>query len=107
MNHEHNEAQPTPGTGVLRLPAGTLHLEYTLANGQCFRWRRDPAVKAAPAGSEHWQGIAGGRVIWLARYPQVADGEDEIRWRVQSADDDPVRQGSALEDWLHAYLRLD
>jgi N-glycosylase/DNA lyase len=91
-----------PGEGNFRYPAGMLHLEYTLANGQCFRWRRDPAKKGAPAGEEHWQGIVAGRVIWLARAPNVADGEDEIRYRVLPAGD-PATEAA----WLRAYLRLD
>src|SRR5437667_441218 len=70
--------------------------------------RRDPGVKAAPAGEEHWQGIVAGRVVWLARYPGVGqssalDGEDVIRWRVQPG----AEAGFDPDPWLRAYLRLD
>ncbi|MGI8587556.1 MAG: DNA glycosylase [Chloroflexia bacterium] len=84
------------------LPAGTLHLERTLANGQCFRWRRDPAHKAVPAGEEYWQGIARGRVVWLGRVPGAEEGADRITYRLQ-----PAGEAEADEAWLRAYLRLD
>ena len=67
--------------------AGKVGPDRLLANGQCFRWRPDPAHKAAPASAEHWQGIVAGHVVWLSRKPagegvptdtftfRVSDGE--------------------------------
>src|SRR5437773_3019006 len=94
-------------------PAGLLHLERTFANGQCFRWRFDPAQKDAPPGEEHWQGIVAGRVVWLGRRPPHPDpppegagnraGEDTFHFRVAPS------LGSAAADraFLWDYLRLD
>lgn len=94
------DAQSPPGVGHFLYPAGLLHLERTLANGQCFRWRRDPTYKGTPPGEEHWQGIVGGRVLWLGHTPGGA--EDRLAYRVQPAGD-PAADAA----WVHAYLRLD
>jgi N-glycosylase/DNA lyase len=91
---------PEPSTGEILLPAGALHLERTLANGQCFRWRRDPTRKAPPPGEEHWQGIAGARVVWLSRYPGPTT--DRLAYRLLPGADSAT--GAA---WLRAFLRLD
>jgi N-glycosylase/DNA lyase len=85
-------------------PAGLLHLERTFANGQCFRWRPDPARKGAPAGEEHWQGIVEGRVIWLSRLPAAPDTPDDtFRFRVAPSRGTPEADRAFLWD----YLRLD
>jgi N-glycosylase/DNA lyase len=89
---------------TFRYPAGLLHLERTFANGQCFRWRPDPARKGAPPGEEHWQGIVAGRVIWLGRVPAAeGEGDDTFTFRVAPS------LGSAEADraFLWDYLRLD
>ncbi|HUS14016.1 MAG TPA: DNA glycosylase [Chloroflexia bacterium] len=90
------------GAGSFLLPAGTLHLERTLANGQCFRWRRNPAQKSAPAGEEHWLGIVSDRVLALSRYPGQEGAEDRITYQVQ-----PPGEPDADAAWVRAYLRLD
>src|SRR6476659_3838675 len=98
------EAQATDepsAEGSFTSPAGLLHLERTLANGHCFRWRRDPAHKNPPPGEEHWQGIVGGRVVWLGRYPGADGGDDRIAYRVQ-----PSAGLAADAAWVRAYLRL-
>ena len=101
MTPEHTQPDsPEPTAGEVLLPAGALHLERTLANGQCFRWRRDPARKAAPPGEEHWQGIVGDRVVWLSRYPGAT--ADRLAFRLL-----PAGGGAADAAWLRAYLRLD
>jgi N-glycosylase/DNA lyase len=85
-------------------PAGLLHLERTFANGQCFRWRPDPARKAAPPGEEHWQGIVAGRVIWLGRVPAAVDAPDDtFHFRVAPSLGSPPADQAFLWD----YLRLD
>jgi N-glycosylase/DNA lyase len=91
-----------PGAGEWRVPAGMLHLERTLANGQCFRWRKDPAQKGAPEGEEHWLGIVGGRVVWLGRIPGPDGAGDLIRYRLA-----PAGEAEADAAWLRAYLRFD
>ncbi len=99
MDHRDG-AQLEAGAGEIVVPAGGLHLEYTLANGQCFRWRRDPAGKSGAPDAEYWHGIVGGRVVWLARIPGT-DG-DTLRYRLAPAGD-----AEADAAWLRAYLRLD
>ncbi|HMA33832.1 MAG TPA: DNA glycosylase [Chloroflexia bacterium] len=100
--HDGIRDPPGPGAGSLVVPAAQLQLERTLANGQCFRWRRDPARRSAPAGEEHWQGIAGGRVVWLSRPAAIAGGGDRLDYRIQ-----PAGAPAADAAWLRAYLRLD
>lgn len=95
-----DSAHTAGGAGEVRVPAGLLHLERTLANGQCFRWRRDPAGKTAAPGEEHWHGIVGTRVVWLARIP--GDDWDTLRYRIL-----PAGEAEADAAWLRAYLRLE
>ncbi len=99
MDHS-DDTQPEAGVGELQVPAGELHLERTLANGQCFRWRRDPAGQATTPGAEHWHGIVGARVVWLARIPGAE--WDTLRYRIL-----PAGEAESNAAWLRAYLRLD
>ena len=95
---------PTPASGSFTYPAGLLHLERTFANGQCFRWRPDPAQPTPMEGEEHWQGIAGGQVIWLQRRAAPSpDGEDRFTYRLAPGLGSPAADGAFLWD----YLRLD
>ena len=53
--------------GTLTYPAEMLNLEYTLANGQMFRWDTDPAAWVAFAcqvagrnlGADEWREVFG------------------------------------------------
>jgi N-glycosylase/DNA lyase len=102
MREARAPEEPGTGEGSFPYPAGLLHLERTLANGQCFRWRRDPAHTNPPPGEEYWQGIVGGRVVWLARFLGAEGADDRIAYRVQ-----PSAGADADAAWVRAYLRLD
>src|SRR6476660_2030384 len=46
--------EPTPEPGILTYPAGMLNLEYTLSNGQMFRWRQKDGW---------WDAVTGSRMV--------------------------------------------
>ena len=101
---------PTPHPGrapapdqTFTYPAGLLRLTPTFANGQCFRWRPDPARKDAPPGEESWQGLAAGRVIWLRRAASEDAAQDTFHFRVAPSLGSPAADQAFLWD----YLRLD
>ncbi len=78
-------------TGTLDYPAGMLNLEYTLTNGQMFRWRK--------ADNGWWDAVSGARVL---RIRQVAS-EDVFsdRFEYQTFPD------GLDKSFIEYFLRLD
>jgi N-glycosylase/DNA lyase len=58
-------------TGLLEYPVGTLDLEYTLTNGQLFRWRK--------GNDGWWDVVTGNRAISM----KVLSGEDQSTQRFE------------------------
>ncbi len=80
------EAQ-TSGVSVLEYPAGLLDLEYTLTNGQMFRWRK--------AEDGWWDAVTGARLL---RIRQV-EGADRFEYVTLPQPGD--------EAFVRRFLRLD
>ncbi|MFL5735661.1 MAG: DNA glycosylase [Chloroflexia bacterium] len=85
------EAKPTAHTGTLRYPAGMLHLEYTLTNGQIFRWKKLP--------DGWWTAAAADRVLRIRPVESTAPGEDEFEYDTFPGDLD--------ERFVRDFFRLD
>src|SRR4051794_36690665 len=77
-------------SGTLTYPAGMLHLEYTLSNGQMFRWRK--------ASDGWWDAVTDGRVL---RIMQVEQGTDYDTFEFVTL------PGGPDEDFARRFLRLD
>lgn len=83
-------AAPAHPTGTLEYPAGLLNLEYTLSNGQMFRWRR--------TRDGWWDAVTAGRMLRI----RLASSSDTID--VFEFDSYPSGPDS---DFVRRYLRLD
>ena len=55
--------------GILKYPQGLLHLEYTLSNGQMFRWRQ--------SADGWWDAVTGGHLIRI-RQVESADADADL-----------------------------
>jgi N-glycosylase/DNA lyase len=78
-------------SGVLEYPAGLLNLEYTLANGQMFRWRQ--------AADGWWDAVTGARMIRIRPTGPDQVGFDRFEYQ--------TFPGSADPDLVGAFFRLD
>jgi N-glycosylase/DNA lyase len=76
--------------GKLVLPRGTLHLEYTLTNGQIFRWRK--------ADEGWWDVVSGDRLLRI-REPEVSGDEEIFPYATYPEPGD--------ESFVRRFLRLD
>jgi N-glycosylase/DNA lyase len=84
-------AAPEDGTqSTLSLPRGSLHLEYTLTNGQIFRWRK--------AGDGWWDVVSGDRLLRI-REPRVEGDLEHFTYETFPTPGD--------EAFLRRFLRLD
>jgi len=59
--------------GQLRYPKGLLHLEYTLSNGQMFRWRQ--------ASDGWWDAVSGARLLRIRQVESGAEQEDAFEFQ--------------------------
>ena len=84
------EAKPEAAVASLRYPAGMLHLEYTLTNGQMFRWKQLPG--------DWWTAASAGRVVRIRR-AGGDEGEDRFEYS--------TFPGGPDEKLLSAFFRLD
>jgi N-glycosylase/DNA lyase len=83
-----DEINPRPAT--IRLPAGALNLQFTLTNGQMFRWRK---------GGDGWWDAVRARQVLRIRPVEQSDGFDVFEYVTYPGEPD--------ERWLRAFLRLD
>jgi N-glycosylase/DNA lyase len=82
-------AAPSYPTGTLEFPAGLLNLEYTLTNGQMFRWRR--------SRDGWWDAVSAGRMLRL-RLASTTDQTDTFEFATYPGEPDA--------DFARRYLRL-
>jgi N-glycosylase/DNA lyase len=85
------DAKPAAPVATLRYPAGMLHLEYTLTNGQMFRWKQ--------LADDWWTAASAGRVLRIRRVAGDDSGEEEFEYRTYPGETD--------ETFLRDFLRLD
>jgi N-glycosylase/DNA lyase len=81
-------ANDTPQT--LTYPAGMLHLEYTLSNGQMFRWRQKDGW---------WDAVTGSRMIRIRQVGSAEDGMDGFEFLTYPGEPD--------EAFVRDFFRLD
>lgn len=62
----------TKGAGTFEYPKGLLHLEYTLSNGQMFRWRQTP--------DGWWDAVTGDRMIRIRKVDDPASDVDRFEF---------------------------
>ncbi|MEA2574508.1 MAG: N-glycosylase/DNA lyase [Chloroflexia bacterium] len=84
---EEEALQPS----MLEYPAGQLHLEYTLSNGQMFRWRKTE--------DGWWDAVIGSRMLRIRQVRSDTPGVDRFEYFTF-----PDRGDEAF---LRAFLRLD
>src|SRR5205823_4342601 len=85
------EGKPAAQVATLRYPAGMLHLEYTLTNGQMFRWKK--------LAEDWWTAASAGRVIRIRRIGGDDSGLDEFEFQTYPGEPD--------EQFVRDFLRLD
>ena len=83
-------AAPTYPTGTLEYPAGLLNLEYTLTNGQMFRWRR--------TRDGWWDAVRAGKMLRM-RLASTSGDTDVFEFATFPGEPD--------EAFVRRYLRLD
>ncbi len=79
------------GVCTLFYPTGMLNLEYTLSNGQMFRWRR--------AGDAWWEAITGPTLIRIRQAGREGDRGDRFEFYIW-----PAERGEAF---VSRFFRLD
>ncbi len=77
--------------GQFRYPKGLLHLEYTLSNGQMFRWRQ--------ASDGWWDAVSGARLLRIRQVEGGAEQEDAFEFQ--------TFPGPTDFDFVRRFLRLD
>jgi N-glycosylase/DNA lyase len=68
--------------GVLNYPKGLLHLEYTLSNGQTFRWRQLP--------DGWWDAVTGGNLIRIRQIESADTDLDTFEYHTLPGEPDEV-----------------
>lgn len=84
---EADVIQPT----VFEYPAGQLHLEYTLSNGQMFRWRK--------TDDGWWDAVTGSRMLRIRQAAGPTEGLDRFEFFTYPQAGD--------EAFVRTFLRLD
>jgi N-glycosylase/DNA lyase len=77
--------------GVVEYPAGLLNLEYTLTNGQMFRWRQ--------AADGWWDLVTGARMMRVRAVALDEGGVDRFEYETFPGEPDP--------DFFARFFRLD
>jgi N-glycosylase/DNA lyase len=77
--------------GTLDFPAGLLNLEYTLANGQIFRWRQ--------SADGWWDAVTGSRLLRIRRVISDNDGMDRFEFQTFPGEPD--------SNLIKRFFRLD
>lgn len=76
---------------VLDYPVGQLHLEYTLSNGQMFRWRK--------TDDGWWDAVSGSRMLRIRQVQGPQPGTDRFEYYTYPEPDDLA--------FVRRFLRLD
>ncbi len=79
----------TPST--FTYPAGMLHLEYTLSNGQMFRWRQTK--------DSWWDAVIGSRMLRIRQVASDEEGSDRFEFYTFPGEPD--------EQFVRDFFRLD
>src|ERR1043165_1294910 len=69
-NQRHCMTTEAPAT--FTYPAGMLHLEYTLSNGQMFRWRQTK--------DGWWDAVTGSRMLRIRQATSDEEGLDRFEY---------------------------
>jgi N-glycosylase/DNA lyase len=77
--------------GTLVYPKGLLNLEYTLSNGQMFRWRQ--------TADDWWDAVTGDRLIRIGQVDSGDDGADTFEFYTYPGEPD--------EGLIRRFFRLD
>ena len=77
--------------GTLVYPKGLLNLEYTLSNGQMFRWRQ--------SADDWWEAVTGERLIRIRKADGVDDSTDTFEFYTYPGEPD--------EGVIRSFFRLD
>lgn len=85
MSHDKKDV------GTLEYPKGLLHLEYTLSNGQMFRWRQTP--------DGWWDAVTGDRLIRIRPMDTDSVDKDTFEFLTYPGEPDPAL--------IHSFFRLD
>src|SRR5512138_2125830 len=83
-----NDSNPRPAT--ITLPAGALNLEFTLTNGQMFRWRK--------TSDGWWDAVRAGQMVRIRRTEQAGEFD---------AFEYVTYPGEPDEGFVRSFLRLD
>jgi N-glycosylase/DNA lyase len=84
---ERDASQP----GVLEYPAGQLDLEYTLSNGQMFRWRK--------TDDGWWDAVSGSRMLRIRKIQGSESDTDRFEYHTYPQANDAA--------FVRTFLRLD
>lgn len=76
---------------ILTYPAGMLHLEYTLSNGQMFRWRQTK--------DGWWDAVTGSRMLRIRQVSDSQEGLDSFEYFTYPGEPD--------EQFVRDFFRLD
>jgi N-glycosylase/DNA lyase len=79
------------GVGSFEYPAGLLDLEFTLTNGQVFRWRK--------ASDGWWDAVSAGKLLRIRRVESGSSDIDTFEYA--------TLPGEADLDFVRRFLRLD
>lgn len=78
-------------TALLEYPRGMLNLEYTLSNGQMFRWRK--------AGEGWWDAVSGKNLLRIRQLEGRTEGQDLFEYSTVP--------GEGGEAFVRRFLRLN
>lgn len=80
-----------PAVSILEHPSGLLNLEYTLTNGQMFRWRK--------TGDGWWDAVTGARMLRIRHVESRTDQLDRFEYYTYPQGGD--------ESFVRRFLRMD
>lgn len=84
-------AEDTAAVSVLECPTGSLNLEYTLTNGQIFRWRK--------TNEGWWDVVTASRLLRIRQVEDADVGTDRFHYYTNPEARD--------EEFVRRFLRLD
>src|SRR5438552_16337263 len=81
----------TQAPAIFTYPAGMLHLEYSLSNGQMFRWRQ--------TRDGWWDAVTGAQMLRIRQVASDEEGVDRFEFY--------TFPGDANEEFVRDFFRLD